>query len=234
MTIAFAAEPTTEATASRLLATIERIWAEIQRRHPDTPEVFFTLGAGSASGSRGTKLGHFGPDRWTIEDDRRHEIFVGGEGLALGAVETLGTLLHEAAHAIAHTRGIKDTSRQGRWHNTKFAEIGRELGLQLEQHPRIGWSITSVPVETQLGYTDLLLDLDAELMAHRRWEAQPTGGTTGGDGGSGGAGGGVGTTIRRSQTARCGCGRAIRVARDVLAAGPIACGICGSAFAHED
>lgn len=38
---------------------------------------------------------------------------MGGEGLARGPVEVLGTLLHEAAHAVAHVRGIKDTSLPG-------------------------------------------------------------------------------------------------------------------------
>ncbi|MFD1534873.1 hypothetical protein [Pseudonocardia aurantiaca] len=41
---------------------------------------------------------------------------------------------HEkAAHALAHVRGIKDTSRQGRWHNARFkalAEEGRHRGDQ--------------------------------------------------------------------------------------------------------
>ena len=33
--------------------------------------------------------------------------------------DVLDTLLHEAAHALAAARGIKDTSRQGRYHNKK-------------------------------------------------------------------------------------------------------------------
>ncbi|WP_297495484.1 hypothetical protein [Pseudonocardia sp.] len=41
----------------------------------------------------------------------------------------LATLLHEAAHALAHVRGIKDSSRQGRWHNAKFKALSEELGI---------------------------------------------------------------------------------------------------------
>jgi hypothetical protein len=48
---------------------------------------------------------------------------VGGEGLARGPAHVLGTLLHEAAHALARVRGIKDTSRQGRW------RIGRDRAV---------------------------------------------------------------------------------------------------------
>jgi hypothetical protein len=38
-----------------------------------------------------------------------------GKGLARGPAEVLGTLLQEAAHAPAHVRAVKETSRQGRW-----------------------------------------------------------------------------------------------------------------------
>ena len=48
------------------------------------------------------------------------------------ASEVLATLLHEAAHALAHARGSKDTSRQGRYHNTKFKNCAEEVGLTVE------------------------------------------------------------------------------------------------------
>lgn len=47
------------------------------------------------------------------------EVLIGGEGLAR-AVAVLGTLLHEAAHALCHVSGIKDTSRQGSWHDARL------------------------------------------------------------------------------------------------------------------
>jgi len=54
--------------------------------------------------------------------------------------DVLGTLLHEAAHGMAATRQIKDTSRQGRYHNRRFAELAAELGITvemgLEDNPR--------------------------------------------------------------------------------------------------
>ena len=54
---------------------------------------------------------------------------ISGEGLRRSPREVLGTLLHEAAHALAHARGIKDTSRQGRYHNKHFKTLAEELGL---------------------------------------------------------------------------------------------------------
>jgi hypothetical protein len=60
----------------------------------------------------------------------------------------LGTLLHEATHGLAHARGIRDTSRQGRYHNKRYAQLATELGLQVAEVDPIGWSATSVPETT--------------------------------------------------------------------------------------
>lgn len=88
----------------------DRTWAAIQARHPDVPGVVIALGAGSG-GKRGLKLGHFAADRWQRGDGKLPELFVGGEGLSRGSRGVLGTLLHEAAHGVASTRDIQDTSR---------------------------------------------------------------------------------------------------------------------------
>jgi hypothetical protein len=42
---------------------------------------------------------------------RKPELFVAGECLAEGPRQTLQTMLHEAVHALAHVRGVNDTSR---------------------------------------------------------------------------------------------------------------------------
>ena len=57
------------------------------------------------------------------------ELFVGGEGLSQGAESVRATLLHEAAHGLSDVRQIQDTSRQGRYHNTRYKALGEELGL---------------------------------------------------------------------------------------------------------
>ena len=79
------------------------------------------------------------------EVERLAEVFVGGEGLARGPADVLATLLHEAAHALAHVRGVKDTSRQGRWHDAKFKALAEEVGISVEKDARIGWSPTTLP-----------------------------------------------------------------------------------------
>ena len=62
---------------------------------------------------------------------------ISGEGLARTPREVLGTLLHEAAHALAAARGITGTSRQGRYHNKKYARLADELGLDVAEDPRL-------------------------------------------------------------------------------------------------
>src|SRR6266545_1119836 len=47
----------------------------------------------------------------------------GGEGLRRGARDVLATMLHEAGHGLAAARNLKDTSRQGRYHNAKYKAL---------------------------------------------------------------------------------------------------------------
>src|SRR5512135_2801935 len=52
-------------------------------------------------------------------------------------------MLHEAAHALATRRGIKDTSAAGnRYHNKRFVALAAELGLRGPDTPDkvTGWS----------------------------------------------------------------------------------------------
>lgn len=201
-----------------LVAAIEGTWSAIRSRHEDVPEVVVTIGSGSES--KGMKLGHFAAERWVRGEEAMHELFVGGEGLARGGAGVLGTLLHEAAHGAAQTRGIKDTSRQGRYHNAKFKAIAESFGLSIEHDNSIGWSVTTVPDDTAASYRREVDELDATITAYRRAEvASGTGGRKNNNNGA---------------AAICGCGRKIRASLAVLEDGPIICGICGAEFTTED
>ena len=52
------------------------------------------------------------------------------------ALRSSAVILHEAAHALAYARGIKDTSRQGRYHNKHFKTCAEQLGLAVEHDQR--------------------------------------------------------------------------------------------------
>ncbi|SUA73662.1 Uncharacterised protein [Nocardia otitidiscaviarum] len=197
-----------------LVSALETTWVKIRHLHSDVPDAVLTVGSGSMSGN-GLTLGHFAPHRWIRGEYELHELFIGGEGLQRGATDVLGTLLHEAAHGIAVTRGIKDTSRQGRWHNQRYRALGEELGLYLAQHPKLGWSLTTVPDATTRRYDSELEELNLALVAYRRREPERRGGRTSNNNGL---------------SAECDCGRKIRVSRSTYEVGPICCGSCGGVF----
>jgi hypothetical protein len=173
--------------------------------------------------SRRLNLGHFAAGRWQLTNPDaptdRAEVLVSSEGLQRGPVDVLGTLLHEAAHGLAHARKIGDTSRQGRSHNRRYATLAGEFGLDAAHVQPIGWSATSVPEPTAARYVEVLAELAAALVLWRRAErASPAG---------------PGRS-RSALACSCACGRRIRVAHSVLELAPILCGACAQPFEPED
>jgi hypothetical protein len=118
------------AVASRLVAALEHAWTTIRRHHPEVPQVVIVVASGSDPRSRRLNLGHFAAGRWQLtssdQPSDRAEVLVSGEGLQRGPVDVLGTLLHEAAHGLSYARKISDTSRQGRYHNRRYARPLRQ------------------------------------------------------------------------------------------------------------
>jgi len=161
------------------------------------------------------------------------ELFVGGEGLAQGAESVLATLLHEAAHGLADVRNIQDTSRQGRYHNTRYKAVGEELGLTVTQVAGIGWSGTALADDTAATYSAELGQLARAITAYRFAEGSlptPGGGNGGGMDGNGGSAGGGRGSPKNGLVLTCDCRRRIRVSTTVAALGPILCGVCGGEF----
>jgi hypothetical protein len=208
--------PTMDGAASLLVAALEHAWQTVRRRHPDVPEAVLVVASGT-DGKR-LNLGHFAAHRWQVNGADRHEVLVGGEGLQRGPVDVLGTLLHEAAHGLACARNIQDTSRQGRYHNRRYATLARELGLEVTSVQPIGWSATTVPEPTAAAYAAQLAELAAALVLWRRQEQRAA----------------TGGKARNLLAAACGCGRRIRAARATLAAAPILCALCEQPFQPDD
>ena len=234
---------------SQLLAALEACWAAIARLHPELPAAVVVVGAGS--GSRGLwKWGHFAALRWRrlADGDALPEVLVAGEGLRRPAPEVLTTLLHEAAHAIADRRGVQDTSRDGRYHNRRYRAIAEEVGLDVDLAPPYGHTHTTLRPETAERYADQVLALEAALVVYRVAETPPPRRRRRRTPASGGQdqdldqqdtgrldddGAGEQDGRRRDYNllpAACACGRRIRIAPSVLAAGAITCGVCAGDF----
>jgi hypothetical protein len=213
------AEPTTspQVAASAVVAALEQAWTAIRTHHSDVPQVVVVLGAGSEARRGLFKWGHFAAARWQVADTNRPEVLVSGEGLKRGARQVLATLLHEAAHGLAHTRGVKDTSRQGRWHNRRFATLAGELGLKVDVDKKTGWSQTSLTDQLAGRYAEQLAGLDAALGLWRHAERQQ----------------GPATVAHNLLACSCACGRKLRVSRTTLEQAPIICGGCEERFEPE-
>ncbi|MGW0252522.1 hypothetical protein ACWDYH_38445 [Nocardia goodfellowii] len=221
-----------------LATAIDSVWERIRLRHPDVPEAVVAVASGSQGRGRSVRRGHFGPDRWERAGVWMPELFVGAEGLAAGAREVLGTLLHEAAHGIATTRGIGEASDNGRYHNKKFQALADEVGLSTARHQRLGWSLTTVPDETAGRFTAELRMLERAIVAHRRPEhsSEDSDHTAAGEGeddsGEEGASRRSKARDRNGQPLTCGCEppRRIRAHKKIIDAGPILCGLCTTPF----
>jgi hypothetical protein len=198
---------------STVLKALEDIWAAIRRCHPEIPAVVIIIASGT--GGKHAKWGHHAPGRWHHGTADHAEVMISGEGLARTPREVLGTLLHEAAHALADVRGITDTSRQGRYHNRKYALLAEELGLDATEDSQFGWTVTTVTDTTARRYADGLALLTAAMTVWRNGER---------------------TTPAASKRntnlipAACPCGRSIRVAASTLAEAPITCQACDGSF----
>jgi hypothetical protein len=199
--------------ASRILTVLEDTWAAIRRHHGHVPPVVLIIASGTDS--KQPRWGHYASGRWYASNIKHAEVMVSGEGLARTPRDVLATLLHEAAHALAAARGITDTSRQGRYHNKKYAAVARELGLDVAETSGFGWTSTTVPDATADRYAAQLDALKDAMTIWRNAEYIPA------------AAKGRSTNLI---AAACSCGRKIRVAASTLDEAPIICQACDGHF----
>ena len=221
------------ATASQLVAACEAAWADIRTHHPDLPPAVVVLGSGIERG-RLVKLGHWWGGQWVADSsESRGEVLLAGEALHLGPNAVFEILLHEAAHGINAARGVRDTSRGGRYHNRQFAGTAREVLLDVQPLPPYGLARTALTPAAEDRYAATIERLGEAIRIARQirrgvrigddHEPPPPGG--GPDEPEGGD-----TKRKDNGAAACGCGRKLRMAPSTLAAGPVTCGLCHTDF----
>ena len=208
-------------TSAGLVAALEQAWAAIRDRNPDVPAAVLVVGSGSPTkANQVMKWGHFAALRWQSGDNQLPEVLVSGEGLTREPDQVFTTLLHEAAHGLADARGVQDTSRQGRWHNKKFATLAAELGLTTTKDDKFGYSACTLNPTTAAEYQPVITSLGAALSAYRHPE--PTGAAKGR------------TSNNNGHTCECECPRKLRISKAAFEEAPIVCAACGAAFLPED
>ncbi|MFM9449149.1 hypothetical protein [Streptomyces acidiscabies] len=236
---------------TRLIAALEKCWTQIQKHHPDLPPVLVITGTGiprrqverpsKSTGARRRRefvtRGHHWADRWAVaeQEQRLAELFVAGETVAAGGEEVVKTLLHEAAHALAHVRKIQDVSRgDARWHRKEFAQLARETGLEppRKSEKPLGFSNCTLTDASRKRYASVIRQIDGSALPGLGGAAQddteeetPTEPET------------PGSTNGKRVKVVCGCRpdpRAFPITPKVLAEGPIICGVCNEPFALPD
>jgi len=223
-----------EVEVSALVRVLENLWTAIQRHHPEVPPAVILIGPGDHPVPI---WGYWSPARWSVPTHgTRGEVLIAGESLARPAKQTLETLLHEAAHALATARKIQDTSRQGRYHNRRYKALAEEFGLTVAKHETYGWTLTATTPAVEEKYSAEIAALQAAIDeqhgAHRRTalraldeEKDGEDGTDKGDEDDGNKG-------RRSMVRQCACTptRTIKVNAETYEQGYIMCGLCARPF----
>ena len=197
---------------SQLVLAMEASLDALRKDHPEIPPAVIVINSGG-----NVKYGHFASGRWPLKGTDRNlaEIMISGEGLKRPPEMVLATLIHEAAHGLAHVRGIKDCSNNGKYHNKRFAKLAKELGLQVDTHPTakyLGHSNTTIPFGE---HTILISDLTPKLLAYRSFEAGDKK---------------IAAPPVRELSLKCQCPRTLRMFQSAWEKGPVMCDICESSF----
>jgi len=226
---------------SRIIAALEDAWQAIRDHHPQVPAVVLITGSGAHQKGtpEGYKLrGHHWPERWIHGTQRAPELFIAGELLGLGGRAVLEVMLHEAAHALATVRRIKDTSAEGnRYHNKRFVTLAEELGLAgpAATDKVTGWSDCKITDPTAAAYATVIGAIDSARLPYLADLAGLGDGQDGGGTGEGEDKTGDKPKTRRGgqrRAAECACDppRRIQLTPKQLEAGPVICGVCGERF----
>lgn len=214
-----------------LIEALAAVWAAIRRRHPEVPPV--VLLPAPAERGRLNVLGHFAALRWAARragGQALHEVVVVAEHLDRAAEAIVETLLHEAAHAMNFSRGIKDCSTTSQYHNGHFKAAAEEMGLTVTKVKHYGWALTAMPIETLRQYEVETRALEVVLLHRRKPKARVE--TKGEDkeDKEGDTRDDDDRRTGRSRKATCPCGFIIRVSKKTMDETTIRCESCGDPF----
>jgi hypothetical protein len=210
---------------TRLITALDRAYSAVRKNHPELPEA--VLVTGRRRNGEGSLLGQHCCDTWFLEDgdgSKLAEIYITGEVMAMGPNKAMTTVIHEAAHALARVRGVKDTSNKNRYHNKEFARLATELGLEPPKEsggPAMGFSACVISEETCRRY---LREITAIAAAGAWVEPAP-----------------LEVRVKKPKRhAECGCGEEGRISwtrqleKRKEEGRPVTCGVCGDEFEEAE
>lgn len=208
-------------TLSQVTKTLEVAWQNVRDIHPDVRDAIMVVYLHPKNDRRG----HWAPESWTVagddkedgqpEQDHIDEVHISSHILSQGGRSIMETIVHEAVHSTARSRKVKDVSRQGRWHNRRFARIAEEFGLTVERDAKIGHRTPDLTDEASKTYSESVMwlnDATGNLFQSPQLKDKPT---------------------KPANTVKLvcpTCGRYFRIGRKQFEGGPVGCLPCGVEF----
>lgn len=167
---------------------------------------------------------------WKRGEDERHELNISADGLNRPIENVVATMIHEMVHLYNIAQGIQDCSRDGSYHNRKFAKEAEKHMLHIEKDEKYGWTITS-PTDELLEY--ILLQGWEEIEMCRETGLFGIASIPGGKAGGNAPGRPTTGTKPKGSNSRkyvchC-CGAIVRTTKDL----EIVCKPCGADFVKE-
>ncbi|MDK8746878.1 MULTISPECIES: SprT-like domain-containing protein [Bacilli] len=101
---------------------------------------------------------------------RKYELNISAEYLNIEFMETMDTMLHEMIHLYNAVNGVKDTSRNGTYHNKKFKAECENRGFYFpdaKPNKKYGWAFPKLKEETKTIIGSLDIRTDAFIIARR-------------------------------------------------------------------
>jgi len=139
-----------------VVTTLQTVWARLQKIQPTLPDATIVVKRDARAWGHTTtakvwgaqKAKGRGKAKTVTLEAQRYEVMISGENLSRGPVAVLGTLLHEAAHALNLVAEVRDVDSNGR-HNKAFKATAEQAwGLRIEDLGNwMGWTDTYVPDE---------------------------------------------------------------------------------------
>ena len=195
---------------------IEEAWTQLRAVISGLPQAVIVLLDVAA---RHHRRGHFAHSTWKARGtSNSHEIGI-SPALFGDPKQLLPTLLHEAAHALNHERGLHDCS--GRYyHRKEFRDTCVRLGLNCQfLNTRYGWTLTGWPQDGKIPprYSPIIEHLKTSMPRGSGMQQ---------------AGKARSKPLPKTGHVRleCRCLRSLYASRAVADRGGISCSICGSDF----
>jgi len=79
-----------------------------------------------------------------VGTEKTHELNISAEYANRPFTEIMGTLIHEMVHLHNISKGLKDVSRGGSYHNKTFRDTATLVGFIVEKSDKHGWAHTKV------------------------------------------------------------------------------------------